>query len=61
MKFFSERGVRAKTQRDCGAVDTAAVLRVHSHKLCVVLNWQSAGSDRILTEVSKWQATCSGL
>ena len=65
MKFFSDREVRVKILRDCGAVETAALLREDSHKLCVVLNWQTEGSDRILTEVSQSvsqsQVVCSRL
>jgi hypothetical protein len=53
MKFFSERAVRVKFQTECGAVETAALLMVDSHKLVVVLNWKAEGSSRMLTEVSR--------
>jgi hypothetical protein len=58
LKFFSERGVRVKIQTECGAVETAALLKVDNHKLGVVLNWKAEGSNRILTEVGMSRAAC---
>jgi hypothetical protein len=52
MKFLSEKGVRTKTQEKCNAVQITSLLGVENHKLAVILDWQSAGSTRLLAEVS---------
>jgi hypothetical protein len=51
MKFFSEKGVRIKVQKERNAVGTAALLGMESHKMAVILHWQCEGGSRLLAQV----------
>jgi hypothetical protein len=53
MKFFPEKGVRIKVQKECDAVRPGALLGTENHKLAVILDWQCEGSSRLLAEVRK--------
>jgi hypothetical protein len=53
VKFFSEKGVRIKVQKECDAVRTAELLGVENHKLAVILDWQCEDCSRFLAEVKK--------
>jgi hypothetical protein len=52
-KFFSEKGMRIKVQKECDSVQTAELLGVENHKLAVILDWQCEESSRFLAEVRK--------
>jgi hypothetical protein len=53
MKFFSEKGVRIKIQKECDAERPAALLGTESHKLAVIFDWQCECSSRFLAQVRK--------